>query len=250
MTRMTKCAAVLAAGLALGLLSAKAAMSDDGPADRPAQGDNVRDTVKAPPGPPDDEDIDRPPPPPDREGRPGPRREGRAGPDDRRPPGPPQGPGFDHPPPDREGRPGPSREGRPGPDDRRSPGPPQGPGFDGPPPGPPRWPYPDWTSMEKKDPDMFKVVKQEMDLERQTRDLAGDYRQAAPAKRDEIKKQVEKLVGQQFEVRQQRRQLELKRFDEELQRLRDAIERRSKARKQIVEKRVAELLGQEEDTGF
>jgi len=249
MTRMTKCAAVFAAGLALGLLSAKAALSDDGPADRPAQGDNVRDMAMAPPGPPDDEDIDRPPPPPDREGRPGPRREGRAGPDDRRPPGPPQGQdrrppgppqgqGLDRPPPpDREGRPGPDREGGPG-QDRR------------PPPGPPRGPYQDWTSLEKRDPDMFKVLKQEMDLERQTRELAGDYRQASAAKRDEIKKQVEKLVDQQFEVRQQRRQLELKRFDEELQRLRDAIERRSKAHKQIVEKRVAELLGQEEDTGF
>jgi hypothetical protein len=237
MIRMTKCAAVLAAGLALGLLSAKAALSDDGPADRPARSDNVRDMAMAPPVPPDDEDIDRPPPPPDREGRPGPRREERPGPDDRRPPGPPQGPGFDRPPPDREGRPGPDREGGPG-QDRRLP------------PGPPRWPYPDWTFLEKKDPDMFKVLKQEMDLERQTRELAGDFRQAAPVKRDEIKKQVEKLVDQQFEVRQQRRQLELKRFEEELQRLRDAIERRSKARKQIVERRVAELLGQEEDTGF
>jgi len=237
MTRMTRCAAVLATGLALGLLSAKAAMSDDGPADRPAQGDNIRDTAMAPPGPPDDEDIDRPPPPPDREGRPGPRREGRAGPDDRRSPGPPQGQGLDRSRAAREGRPGPDREGGPG-QDRR------------PPPGSPRGPYPDWTSLEKRDPDMFKVLKQEMDLERQTRELAGDYRQAAPAKRDEIKKQVEKLVGQQFEVRQQRRQLELKRFEEELQRLRDAIESRSKARKQIVEKRVAELLGQEEDMGF
>ena len=104
--------------------------------------------------------------------------------------------------------------------------------------------------MEKKDPDMFKFLKQEMDLDRRTRDLTDDYRQAAPAKRGDIKSQIEKLVDQQFEVRQQRRQLEVKRLEEELQRLRDAIEKRNKARKQLVEKRVAELLGPDEDTGF
>jgi len=97
---------------------------------------------------------------------------------------------------------------------------------------------------------MFKLLRQEMDLDRQTRALAEDYRQSPRPKRDDIKKQLEKLVDQQFEVRQQRRQLELKRLEEELQSLRDAMERRNKARKQIVEKRVTELLGQEEDVGF
>jgi hypothetical protein len=97
---------------------------------------------------------------------------------------------------------------------------------------------------------MFKLLKQEMDLERRTRELADDYRQTPAAKRDEIKKQLAKLVDQQFDVRQQRRQLELKRLEEELKGLRDAIERRNKARQQIVEKRVTELLGPEEDGGF
>ena len=115
---------------------------------------------------------------------------------------------------------------------------------------PPRGPFPDWKSLEKKDPELFKVLRTEMDLERQTRDAVRDYREADSAKREEIKKQVEKLVTQQFEVRQQRRQLELKRFETELQSVRDAIERRNKNRQQIIERRVAELLGQDEDTAF
>jgi hypothetical protein len=97
---------------------------------------------------------------------------------------------------------------------------------------------------------MFKLLNGEMILERRTMGLAREYRQAPSPKNDEVKKQVEKLVDQQFEVRQQRRELELKRMEEELKRLRDAIERRNQARKQIVEKRVTELLGQEEDVGF
>jgi hypothetical protein len=115
---------------------------------------------------------------------------------------------------------------------------------------PGRGPFQDWASLEKNDPDMFKLIKQKMALERQTRDLADSYRQASTAKRESIKKEVEKLVDQQFEVRQQIRQMDLKRFEEELQRLRDAIERRNKARKEIVEKRVTELLGPDEDVGF
>ena len=104
--------------------------------------------------------------------------------------------------------------------------------------------------MEKNDPEMFKIVRQEMDLERQSRELVDSYRKAPRDKRDDIKKQVEKLVDQQFEVRQQRRQLELKRLEEELQHLRDAIEARNKSRKQLVERRVTEILGQDDDAGF
>jgi hypothetical protein len=116
--------------------------------------------------------------------------------------------------------------------------------------GPGPFGFRDRGSLEKSDPEMFKLFKEEMDLDRKTRELAHNYRQASTSQRDEIKKEIEKLVDQQFEVRQQHRQLGLKRFEEELQRLRNAIEQRNKARKQIVEKRVAELVGQEEEIGF
>jgi hypothetical protein len=171
------------------------------------------------------------------------------------------------PPDDEFGRPG-SREGRefgppaggrralgprgddsmgPGMPDRRGPGKPQGPEGRA---DRPRWPHHGWELLEKNDPEMYKLVRQEMDLERQTRDLAHQHRQAASEKRGEIKKQLEKAVAEQFDVRQQRRQLELKRLEEELQRLRDAIERRDKVRPQLVEQRVGELLGQDGDVRF
>lgn len=118
------------------------------------------------------------------------------------------------------------------------------------PAGPPRWPHQDWGSLEKNDPEMYKFSKEEADLERRTRELAMQYRRAPAAERDEIKQQLEKLVNQHFDARQQRRQLEIKRIEEELQRLREAIDRRNKARKELVGKRVTELLGQEDEMGF
>jgi len=104
--------------------------------------------------------------------------------------------------------------------------------------------------LEKNDPEMYKFSKEEADLERRTRELAMQYRRAPAAERDEIKQQLEKLVNQHFDARQQRRQLEIKRIEEELQRLREAIDRRNKARKELVGKRVTELLGQEDEMGF
>ena len=110
--------------------------------------------------------------------------------------------------------------------------------------GPPRWPHHDWDDLEKGDPDMYKLLKNERELERQTIELAIQYRRSPEQQRPAIKKQLEETVGEPFEARQARRQLELKRLEEELKRLREAIQRRSEMRDALVEKRTSELLGE------
>jgi hypothetical protein len=127
----------------------------------------------------------------------------------------------------------------------------RGPGLGGPrPEGPPQGPFWDWESLEKTDPEMYKLLKAEADLDRQTAAMAAKYRQTPAAQREEIRKDLDKLVNQHFDARQKRRQLEIKRLEEGLQQLRDAIADREKARKEIVAKRVKELLGQADDLGF
>jgi hypothetical protein len=116
--------------------------------------------------------------------------------------------------------------------------------------GPPQWPFWDWESLEKTDPEMYKLLKAETDLDRQTAALAAKYRQVPASQREELKKDLDKLVNQHFDARQNRRQLEIKRLEEGLQRLRDAIAERNKARNDVVAKRVKELLGQADDLGF
>ena len=181
--------------------------------------------------PPDGGPDDGPPPPDDRGGPPGPPPDG----------GPDGGPGHRPPraPHDRNGRPEP---------------PPDGPGRgNGEPAGPPssaRWPYNDPESMRTSDPEMYKLMKADEDLDRQSQDLAVQYRQAAPEKRKQIRQQIEQVVDKHFEARQARRSLELKRLKEELQSFQDAIDRRTKARKELVEKRISDLLGSEERPKF
>jgi hypothetical protein len=126
-----------------------------------------------------------------------------------------------------------------------------GPG--GPPGGMPgmgRGPRDHLEFLEKNDPEMYKLVKADMDLERQTHQLAMQYRQASSDQRAKLKDKIKDLVGKHFDVRQERRALELKRLEAELQRLRDSMDRRLKAREKLVEDRVSDLVGHEEETGF
>jgi hypothetical protein len=117
-------------------------------------------------------------------------------------------------------------------------------------PGPPRWPHADWQSLEQNDPEMFKLLKADTDLDRQSQELAVQYRQAPKDQQVAIKQKLEKAVTEHFEARQQRRLLELKRLEEELKRLRESIDKRKEAQPQIVNRRVSELLGVKDEPQF
>jgi septal ring factor EnvC (AmiA/AmiB activator) len=117
-------------------------------------------------------------------------------------------------------------------------------------PGQPGPRQPDFEAMRHNDPEMFKLVQEDNELDRRTREMGVQFRQAPPEQRERMKQEIHQLVNKQFEVRQQRRTLELKRIEGELQRLREAIERRAKNREQLIERRVSELTGREDDLGF
>ena len=104
--------------------------------------------------------------------------------------------------------------------------------------------------MERNDPEISKLIRAENDLDRRTHELARDYRSGSEEQRTKLKGELKKLVSEQFETRQQRRKLELKRLEEELKRLRDGMERREKNSRQIIDKRVSDLLDEEAEAGF
>jgi hypothetical protein len=233
----TKYAVVLVAGVAMGLLSARIAWCADAPADPSAKAEVSWDESTqlaggpgndfGPPGPPRDGDHGRGPGSPDKG------QQGR-GPE-ACPLGAPGGPGGAR-------GPMPGMPGMPGP---------RGPGDMGPMGGMPGgMPGFGLEFLKETDPEMYKVLKEDRDLEDQCRKLAMQYRRAPSDQRAKIKQQVEELVSKHFDVRQQRRSLELKHLESELQRLRETIDRRAKARKELVEKRVSDLIGKEDEVGF
>ena len=241
----------LASGLLLVGLGASAARSDDAPPSR-GSGDNwdgrpgVAQLAQVRPGdeggppgpretrgdgpegqPPPDGDNSRRPPrlrPEDRD-RP-PRSDGPGGPVGRGP----GGPGEMGPPPD-------------GPEgDRRMPM--------GRPPGLPPRDRDEYESLRTRDPELYKAMQLDRDLERQTRDQADEYRGASKADQAKIKEKLVETVNKHFEVRQQLRNLEVKRLEQQLKQLREKIDQREKSRKDIVEKRVIELTGADEGEHF
>ena len=143
-------------------------------------------------------------------------------------------------------RPGPPGGFRPG-DASGGMGLPSGPG---PQLGPPRWPHGDWPSLEQNDPEMYKLLQADYSLDRQSQELAIQYRHAPKDQREAIKQKLEKSVAEHFEARQQRRLLELKRLEEELKRLRDSIDKRKEGQAQIINRRVSELLGLQDEPQF
>jgi hypothetical protein len=104
--------------------------------------------------------------------------------------------------------------------------------------------------MQRDDPEMFELHVKDRTLEQQTLQLAEQYRRAPAEERAEIAKQLDKVVNQHFEVRQERRLLELKRMETEIDRLRKTIERRKEARDTIIKKRMAELTGERNELEF
>ncbi len=109
---------------------------------------------------------------------------------------------------------------------------------------------PGMPGMGPADPEMQELDRRDFELGQQCMELSMRFRHAPPDEKEKLKKELTESVNGHFEVRQQRRELQLKRLEEELKRLREAIERRSGSREQIVSKRIAELLGEEDDLSF
>lgn len=123
-------------------------------------------------------------------------------------------------------------------------GPGGGGGFPGGPgmgPGGPRDLYQD-------DPEMASLNDADRQLDEQTRQLARQLPSADD--RDKVKDQIAELIMQHFEVRQKRRELQIKRMEDELKKLREAMTKRNESRDLIIKRRLAELVGNEDDLGF
>ena len=151
---------------------------------------------------------------------------------------------------DRGGRP---RDGR-GPDDPRRGGFGQG----GYPPGPgggfPGGPRGSGTGFGMlggpPDREMLELEQSDQSYDRQNLDLAERCRRADESERGRLKEELRASIAAHFEVRQKKRQLQLKRIEEEVKRLREAIEKRESTRDAIIDRRFAELVGEEPEPGF
>jgi hypothetical protein len=140
-------------------------------------------------------------------------------------------------------------------DDQRPPpwhdrhGPPGGPG-QGPPHGP-HGHHHRFGDLRQSDPEMAKLYDRDAELDRRSSELGDQYRRTTDsAQRGELLAKLKSTVTEHFEVRQQRRELELKRLEEQLDRLRSGVKKRSEQKDEIIKQRLDELVGKPDDAGF
>lgn len=147
-----------------------------------------------------------------------------------------------------EGFPGrPPQSGGPGPNNPMGPG--RGPEARRPPLGMPGLGF-ERHRLEQDDPEMHALLVEDAKLERQTFELAERFRRATAEERDEVKAELTSVVGKHFETRQKRRELQLKRMEKEIERLRDAISTRNDSRDKIVGDRIHQLVGEVDPLDF
>jgi hypothetical protein len=100
------------------------------------------------------------------------------------------------------------------------------------------------------DADMLELTDKEHELELKVGTLSDEFHRAEGEKREKLKTELREAVAKQFGLRQERRRMELKRLEEGLKRMRDVIDRRDKAREQIINRHLSELLGEEDELRF
>ncbi len=100
------------------------------------------------------------------------------------------------------------------------------------------------------DPEMQELVRKDHDLERQTVELARKVRESSGEQKQQAMTALLKTVEEHFQARQARRELQIKRLAEELERLKEQVNARNEGKADIIRRRVMELAGEEGAIGF
>ena len=107
------------------------------------------------------------------------------------------------------------------------------------------------AAPQKQDPEMAALVQSDFDLAQQSDVALARYSEADDdAERDGIKVELKELLTKQFDVQRQRRQLELARVEERIQRLRGLFKKRDDAREKIIQERLEQLVREADGLGW
>ncbi len=103
----------------------------------------------------------------------------------------------------------------------------------------------------KPDPEMDKLLKEDARMEAHAQSLVKQWREETDEKaKADLRTELQELTKEHFDLRQKRRELELSRLEEQLERVRASIKKRSEVKDLIIQRRMARLLGEEDDLAF
>lgn len=102
-----------------------------------------------------------------------------------------------------------------------------------------RFPY--W---ERRNKEQFERQQKILELEIQSESLALDYKDSKENKKQSIKKELQEVLNDLFELREKDRKEDVARLEKELQELKESLQIRANKKNEIIERRIEELLGE------
>ncbi len=105
--------------------------------------------------------------------------------------------------------------------------------------------------MGPDDPEMMKLAQADAEAEHATRELAEQFRRTSSEEdKKKIRDKLAEVVAKHFQIRQEQRELALKRLEKQLNHLREVIAKRTEAKEAIIKNRMNQLIGEPDDLGF
>jgi len=107
------------------------------------------------------------------------------------------------------------------------------------------------SAPQEYDPEMAELADAEATLAAHADELLAQYATAdATEDQKQLKSELRDTLAKQFDVQRQRRELELARIEERVQKLRDQIKKRNDARDTIIERRFEQLVSEADGLGW
>ena len=87
-------------------------------------------------------------------------------------------------------------------------------------------------------------------MDRQTEQLVKELSKAEGGNKEKIKAELEATIDKQFEARQKRNESDIAVLEEQVKKLRDVVHKREQNRREIVAKRLEQLVREADGLGW
>jgi hypothetical protein len=107
------------------------------------------------------------------------------------------------------------------------------------------------NDLKERDPERFEQMMKERQMEKEVKELSLQYRKSQNNdEKETIKKQIKTNLEKLFDFREAKREEDIKRMEQELNKLKEKMKSRKANRDKIIERHEKEMLGEEDDLGW
>ena len=98
--------------------------------------------------------------------------------------------------------------------------------------------------FEKSDPERYERIVRMKSLEEKSQSLGRAHRQASKSEKANIEAELNKILSELFDLREENRREEVAKLETRLKELKDSLKERQENKAEIIKRRLAQLTGQ------